>query len=502
MRTCDLKTHYDTITVAIAIIGMVFSHALMSLALIMMAIRTVFISKSTLKKTPKDILIVSLSFFILVCLGILWSQNVNTALAQLNKLLPFLVFPLYFFSIDLPKEKSLKQLASLYILTLFVATCIGVYNLLNTENPDYRTIMPYCSHIRFAINLVLAVSFMTIYTYRNHKALKKENIALLIFFILWFCIYLLISASLTGICLILCIIVFFSIRYGLNNLTNRKSLIFFLIPFVLIMPFIHIISVYAKDYFVPKDSVEKEMMIENGHYIYDNVDAEQLNMGLKKYLGKTENDKFESYSYTDIALRYLNSKGLTKDLKGWSQLDSADLTNIKNGIPNYVYAENNPIKERLYKIFFEIEAYRKQGHVKGSSLIQRLDLWYNSIEAIKQNILFGVGTGDATSEIEKQMRENNSQLQGEGLKSHNQYISITLTFGIVGFIIFCIFLFYPLFRLNMNKNPHYSVFFLVFILSMFTEDTFDNQAGIILFCFWNFFFIKTEMEKRSLPIHA
>lgn len=460
----------------------------MSFAMVFMAVRFIFADKSRLKSYSKDVLIAVFSFFALICLGMIWSGGGSEAWKQLEKSLPFLIVPLYLMNLPLQERKNLTIYAGVYLLSLLVATAIGVFNLITLDNPDFRTIMPFCSHIRFALHLTIASSFIVLYFFEQKKSL-------LLLFAVWFEAYMLITSALTGVITSFVILFLVLPTYFLLVHKKKKAFAIFLSLFaVVVLAIFSCVSYFAKDYFVPKNGEVKEnMIIENGNYIFDKVDYSQMQEGVEKYLKEDRNavckSKEGEFLYVDIAIRYLNSKGYEKNLKGWEKLSEKDLENMKKGIPNYVYAEKIPLKSRLYSTFYEIEAYEKENKVKGSSLIQKIELWENSFEVIKNNLLIGVGTGNAPKELKKQLEINNSELADTNMRTHNQYFSIVFSYGIIGLLIWFAFLFYPMFRFSLNKNPYYIIFLAIMLISFFSEDTLDNQAGIMMYCCWNFFFV-------------
>ena len=189
---------------------MIFSHALMSFAMVFMALRFIFSDKSLIKSYTKDVLIAVFSFFALICLGMIWSDWSNEAWKQLEKSLPFLIVPLYLLNLPLQSRKNLSIYAFVYLASLFVATSIGIFNFLTIENPDVRTIMPFCSHIRFALHLTLASSFIVYYCFEH----KKYLLLLLAF---WFEAYMILTSALTGVVISFAILFFIIPMYFLFN---------------------------------------------------------------------------------------------------------------------------------------------------------------------------------------------------------------------------------------------------------------------------------------------
>ena len=62
--------------------------------------------------------------------------------------------------------------------------------------------------------------------------------------------------------------------------------------------------------------------------------------------------------------------------------------------------------------------------------------------------------------------------------------AIAVAFGLVGLVFFLFALFYPWFSSKQNHTYLYMVFLCIMLLSMFSEDTLETQAGVMLFAFF------------------
>ena len=493
------KEYSDVFIIVLAAAGLVFSHALMSFALVFMALRFIFVDKSRLIACRKDVLFALLAYFALFIVAMAWSSDVNEALKQLNKNLPFLIVPLYFFAIPLPNRKSLFQIAFCAIAFLIIASCIALIRLYFFDVEDIRSALPFGSHIRFALFVCTATGFLAIRLMERYKQTSGKEIGIYMGLIVYFIAYLLLSSSLTGIMLLLIVFMPVCLFVAAKRMPQR------IFSFAVLI-FSFAVSFFAYDYFVPKNGECENGMIENGycHQVNNETirDSERAEMavGLKKYLNIAPDslftDKDCKYAFTDIASRYFVCKGLERTAENWSRLSPSDLDNIRNGIPNPVYVSGNPLKVRIYKTFFEFEAYRKWGKIKGSSLVQKIELWQKGSRIVEKGgrWLFGVGTGDLRQELNKSLKESNSQLADSGLMIHNQYLSIFITFGFVGCSVFLFFIIYPAHRTKLYKNAFYIYFLALMLVSMLSEDTLDNQQGIMFFCIMNSFFLSRNIE--------
>ena len=189
-------------------------------------------------------------------------------------------------------------------------------------------------------------------------------------------------------------------------------------------------------------------------------------------------------------LRYLSSKGLTKDSLGLSKLNEQDLNNIRNNVTNYLYPNWGYLHKRIYELVNEFEEYKNNRNINGHSITMRLYFWQAAIQIIKNNPLIGVGTGDVQQELNKTYTEIKSPLSEEWRKRpHNQFITITVAFGFAGLVFFLGSLVYPLLKLKKQLHLLYFPFFILLILSFILEDTLETQAGLTFFAVFNTLFI-------------
>tara|TARA_B100001093_G_scaffold409908_1_gene399046 strand:- start:1643 stop:2827 length:1185 start_codon:yes stop_codon:yes gene_type:complete len=128
----------------------------------------------------------------------------------------------------------------------------------------------------------------------------------------------------------------------------------------------------------------------------------------------------------------------------------------------------------------------------------RTQIWEAAIEAIKQKPFFG-----NLQDSEKNVINFQHYMSGKyyfldsNLNSHNQYLSITLKFGIIGLIIFFIYLFHCCKSLYKKKSSNQRLF-TGFLLIMFTifiiENILVRHHGIVLFAFGINYFLISKNE--------
>jgi O-antigen ligase len=76
----------------------------------------------------------------------------------------------------------------------------------------------------------------------------------------------------------------------------------------------------------------------------------------------------------------------------------------------------------------------------------RMLIWESSNQVIKNNFLFGVGTGDAKDALNAEYSKSNiANALNHNLNAHNEFYQIFICLGLIGFIILVLSLFYPSF---------------------------------------------------------
>ncbi|MCX7954279.1 MAG: O-antigen ligase family protein [Bacteroidales bacterium] len=157
-------------------------------------------------------------------------------------------------------------------------------------------------------------------------------------------------------------------------------------------------------------------------------------------------------------------------------------------VEKMLYSENiNIIKESN----FDYSKYHASTPV-------RILIWKTTLELIKQNLLFGVGTGDIKDELVKKYKEKKFVYAFEQkLNAHNQFLETLLAQGILG-LLSLLSIFGLLFYLNLKtKNVFFFAFTLFVFANFFFESMLNTQAGVVLFSFFYCInLLDYELEKR------
>jgi hypothetical protein len=452
-------------------------------------------------------LLAIMSVYLLHVIGFLYSTDYRYAIHDLKIKLPLLVLPLIIGTSEKISIRKLKIILQFFIASVFVATIISTVAYFSMDQsllPDRRTISLFISHIRFSLLIDMSV-FICLYflLYQTFIVSVKEKIIYL-FLSAWFTVFLLLLQSFTGIWIFIAILPVILIHWSVKKRNTWLIVSISMIVLAgLIFTLTGLFSTFSKFYPPPKiipDKLElytangnpyyhnlESKLLENGNYIYLHICDEELRNGWSKR-SNLHYDSIDNKGQVlnQTLIRYLTSKGLTKDSAGLAALNHDDIKMIENGYSNYIFKRRFAIYPRIYQFVWELDVYMKTGKSGGHSLAQRIEYIKNGIEIIKRNFWFGVGTGDVKIEYDRQYEISNTQLGLQWrLRAHNQFLTFFITFGIIGFTWILFSFVYAISYERKWKDFLAIIFLLVAFLSMLNEDTLETQAGI---CFFSFFF--------------
>jgi|AntAceMinimDraft_17_1070374.scaffolds.fasta_scaffold00218_8 O-antigen ligase len=124
------------------------------------------------------------------------------------------------------------------------------------------------------------------------------------------------------------------------------------------------------------------------------------------------------------------------------------------------------------------------------STADRIMIWKSSIEIIKDNFLFGVGTGSVKDILLKKYKEKQlSAPFNKRLNAHNQYLQTFIAVGITGFLILILNLIIPAIYAFKRKNILYLFFIGIISINFLVESMLEVQDGVIFYAFFNSFLL-------------
>lgn len=502
---------------AVMVIGLPLSMFLMSVSQMIML--GAWLLRGDYKLRSKKFISnkVALSFaviYLLHVVGLFWTTDFNYALRDLRIKGPLLIIAFVFSTMDVLNKKTYVVILKLFVLAVFTSTIISTGVWLGfTHKPinDIRQISVFISHIRLALLICLAVYACAYFVYSKEISFWQRIFSAGL--IIWFIIFLIILEAATGIIILgftsFIILTYFFLKkkiyWAFALLLSGSAAMLFYVgsttkkmydSFNVALP----VNIDTLPEFTSRGNAYEHLydtrFLENGNCTSIYLCWVELRSAWNKR-SKVDFDgpdeKGNKLIFTLV--RYMSSKGLTKDYDGIMALTATDIMYIEKGIPSVNRWQYGKVAGRIYELVWEYNNYRNTGNASSSSFMQRFEFWKASVNVIKENIWTGVGTGDNQIALNEYYEISNSKLEKENwLRSHNQFLAIGVSFGIIGLLIFLLCLLYPCYGQFHIKNYFYITFFITCIISMFTEDTLETQAGLTFFIFFSSFYLFLKPE--------
>ncbi|MGB0390073.1 MAG: O-antigen ligase family protein [Salibacteraceae bacterium] len=505
----------------IMIIGMQFSHFLVSLSMILMSANYLLEGKYIQKAKfvwKNYTILLFVGFFALHILGLWWSTDLDFGNHDVQIKLPLFALPMAIGSSSKLSAKKFEWVLLFFLATSLLSSIIGsvIYFVLSNPGDDYRLMSPYMSHIRLSLMMGVAV-FSSFYLSKKSIQWQKFK-TWFIALGFWFIIYLFMLRAMSGIVAV--IGAGFTLLWIISSrqkLKFHKTIKLMLVGLALISV-VYVswqVSAFYKFEQIDKTQLEKRSpsgewyvfdfkstSVENGNYVNIYIAKEELKRtwnGISKYPFDGLDTRKQPLKHTLI--RYLTSKGLRKDSIGVKSLTQEDIWAIENGIANHRYLNNKSINTLIYRYTWEMYQYQNGNNPQGNSLAQRFLFWKIGLEILQDNWLYGVGTGDVQLAFDQKYDNLSFTVQEKyQLRAHNQYLTFALTFGVFGFFYF-IWMLFSGFSVKPNSNSFLFIgSFIILLISMLNEDTFETQFGITYALFFYFLFLfhqplPTELKK-------
>ena len=467
--------------------------------------RRKFCNDGRLRKNP-----LLTAFVVLMAVHLLWmipSENLSYGWSDIFKKLPLIAIPLVVLTSQPLNRRQLEWLFFTFVATVFTATIIGRIRLATIDDLPYRDIIPFISHIRFSLNIclaiILSVWFLTRrYSHLSHtkgvKGLKACDwlfwtvVAVLISFI----DFLLKLRSYTAIVIMfVCSAVILTAFWKrIRHRGIRLTATLVLVAMTLTAAIVTISMIHRYYDMIPLATQplvattangnaythKDDGLIENGNIINHYICRKEMEQEWSKR-SSMDLDSLtpNGYSVYPTLIRYLNGLGTTKDSAGMQLLSDNDVGAIEKGIANPLYINGTTIEKMYYVMLFEYECYHKTGAVKGFTMLQRFELWHNAWRVFCHHPLAGVGTGDVVDACHLELANSGSPLEGTKKHAHNQYLTFLVAFGIVGFAIIATAFVRAFRKEKLLQLPAATAFVCIVLISFVSEDTLETLAGCV-----------------------
>lgn len=131
----------------------------------------------------------------------------------------------------------------------------------------------------------------------------------------------------------------------------------------------------------------------------------------------------------------------------------------------------------------------------------RLVKWQSALDAIRDNWLFGVGSGDVQDELNKQYKAHDFQAGiVEQFNTHNQYLQTWVGTGLIGLTFFVATLIASVAKAIRLKNHFFLVFIALFMICCLTESMLERQFGILFYVIFSSLFYHRKTENFQFGI--
>ena len=455
--------------------------------------------------------LVFLSFFALHVFGLLWSEDLGWG-ADLGRIL----FPILVFGIILGGSVRLtaRELRLVLLFGAWSVVACSLFGLLfsGAVDGDYRVLSMFISHIRLALLLCLAIAVFVHYRQGPLWLLFAQAIAAL-----W-CVYALNKLGSIQAFIILSLIVSAALW---RNAAQRGTTLRWTIRIALCIAPLLILAFAAVEFRertkLPSADLPGRMLrsaggelysydvknpqTENGTFVWTHIAWNELRrawmLRSERSLDALDDNGNPLWS---TAVRYLASKGLRKDSVGVMSLNESDVKAIERGVPNVLQGRRHKLRERFEEVLFELTMYGTSGNANGHSVAMRLEFWKTGLAIAKANWLVGVGTGDTQLAFDHAYEKRQSSLLPKWrLRAHNEYLTLWISFGIIGLLWALFSWWWPAWKNGAWRDPLFIAWAITFAVSCLTDDTIETQAGATFFALYYALFVFAAPLKEAPP---
>jgi hypothetical protein len=453
--------------------------------------------------------------YALPLIGLLWTDDFKYAAWDLRMKLPILFLPFVLVTINPLSYRAYRALIGIFLSSLLFAIfwCLLIYwGIRPKPFTDVREISVFISHIRFSLLLVLGMC-ISFYETWNTKAGKLFSL----FFSLFVLYFLIVIGSITGFLVLTAIMGWWVISSLFKSKGKTKWISLGLLIVVPLVVFTWLYRTSTAYYDVqPINWSELEQhsprgeayehnahypLVEQGHYVYSHVAPQELAEAWLERTGiSIDSTDARGQRIRETLIRYMASKGLYKDYDSVYQLTGNDIKAVLAGHVDHDEIHMNALELRIDDILFEYSSYSIDGNPSGHSVFQRFEFWKAAWGIIKGQPWMGVGTGDVKQAFVDQYIAMDTKLEESyRLRAHNQYLTMWLTYGILGLLYFLLLVFYPLIG-EAKGDKLFMAFTIIAAMSFLTEDTLETQAGVMFFAFFYSFLLIRKFIKEPQPV--
>lgn len=453
--------------------------------------------------------------YAVLLMSLLWTDNLSYAWKDARVKMPLLFIPwMYYTRPKLSRFWFLNIIKAFILATLVscLSACINwlkfKWGYFDQDLTDLRQISRFIDHIRLSLMIALSSLFL-LFKGHEFKWGKMTQYLLIIFFL----VFLVSTQYFTGLLAffvsVLCIVLLRVKRLRKFWAVTLISLLCAGLTITSIISFREYKSVFAiaeseinENQKLSHDgnyleSFAENLEAENGYLVYWNIQKKEIEQEWNKRSSLTiYDDDLSGNKLYHTLLRFISSKGLIKDGESVRALTDKEVKSIEKGTPNVRYLEISGFSKRINQIMYQFKWYLSGGNPSGHSLTQRLEFLKAGWHIFKRNPYLGVGSGDLKDAFNDEYLKGNTRLDVEYQKrTHNQFATFFITYGIVGASLLFIIVFTAVRKSSLRTSLYFLSFALVFTISCFNEDTLETQAGVSFFAFFFSLLLYARNEK-------
>ncbi|SHF97199.1 O-Antigen ligase [Mariniphaga anaerophila] len=502
-----------------------FSEALVSISAGLLLFQSLAfqLSKNRNKELQyRSIILYPISIFGVYLIGTIFTLDFSFALYELKKVAFWLIIPLAFYLSPRLSDKRVYLVLLIFVISVTVASLFSVGKVVLNDYlqiGDFRS-NSMVSHIRFSFQVILSLILVSWFALNSRKIPIKIHPLVFVGVFLWLGFFLFFLKSLLGILAFIgTLLVFLVFMVFYTKRRKLKLLLIALVLLVILIPSVFVANVVKGFYnFENIDASEVEKYTpsgntyshnfedgtrENGHLVNVYVCEKELRQEWNKRSEIKYDDDLNGYMLGATLIRYLTSLGYRKDSVGMSKLTENDIQLVLEGVTNYKFKNYSfSIYPRIYETVWELDYYTRTGDPNEKTLAQRIEFVKASVVLIKENPLFGIGTGNWVKEYNEVYDRMETKLLPEKRgPSHNQYLNYLVKFGLIGFLWIIFAILYPVFRLGHRTNFTFILFLIAYAFANLGDANLESHMGLSFFVFFYSLFLwnsTSEMKKSIL----
>ncbi len=447
--------------------------------------------------------LVFVSFFGLHVLGLLWTEDLEWGADLCRILLPVLAFAPILASVPPLSGREFRSVLLLGAWSTVASTVVCLawkYDVIGRGG--YRELSVFISHIRLALLLCASVAIFVFLRCRGLWSRMAHGLA-----IGWCVFFLDRLSSLLGL-----VILGFLLAYGIWRWSTRgpAGARWGIRAALVLLPLAAGLYVqWCVHEFYRSDGTDLARLDarsaggevyyhdrgmplrENGHYVWINVADGELRRAWERRSGRPYlHIDAKGQPLRQTLVRYMASMGLRKDSIGALSLKAEDVQRIESGVPSIVTGRRDPLRARIDQVLYEWDHYRSKGDASGHSVAMRYEFLRTGWAIAREHAFFGTGTGDTRPAFAAQYEQDHSRLGPEWrLRAHNQYLTLLITFGYIGFAWSMFTWWWPAWRIGAIRRPLFVCWAIIFLVSCVSEDTIETQMGATFFAFFYTLFV-------------